>query len=306
MKIKYYFLLLALFSVFANLRSQDMIYLNNGTKFPGIVTEISTSELRYKSTNNPTGPTYVVTKSDVLFVEYKNGTVDVINKNPQPLSPQPIETTPEKKEIKKGPNDLYYLNKNSIMINGMALTNSDITLLFDREFAKSHLSVTALAGYNFNITTTWENLYISTLLYKPKKNYDLGLGINFYPSTRRKTQYFVGLMMKYMAYSYQKEVITEEIIGGFVYQSSSYVPAQSYQLATMLVNGLQVRISPTINYKLLVGIGSYKLTGDLKTEYIKQNVKGNSGSSSNSSSTSNSAPNSLAKIYFGMCFGYRF
>ena len=67
---------------FIGLKAQDLIYLNNGTKFQGIVKEISPTELKYKSVNNPDGPSYVIAKNTVLFIEYKNGTVDVINKNP--------------------------------------------------------------------------------------------------------------------------------------------------------------------------------------------------------------------------------
>jgi hypothetical protein len=302
--ILFFSLLLSLFG----LRSQDLIYLTNGTKFQGIVKEISPTELKYKSLNNPDGPTYVVAKNTVLFIEYKNGTVDVINKNPQPVSPQQ-ETVVPKKEVKKNPNEMYYLNKNSIMINGLALTNADITLLYDREFAKSHLSVTLLGGYNFNVTTTWENLYISELLVEPKKHYDVGFGINFYPSTRRKAQYFVGLMMKYMNYTYKREVETEQIINGFSYVSSTYVPAESYEIATMIVNGLQVRISPFLNYKLFAGIGAYPLQGDLRRAWEEKNGTGNysnNNSSNGSSSSQNYTPNNIPKIYLGMCFGYRF
>lgn len=281
--IVFSFLIVAL-----SLKSQDYIYLNNGSKFEAKVKEITSNEIKYKNINNPDGPTYVIAKSEVLFVEYKNGTVDVINKNPTPISPKPVTPTAgnNKPEAKKTPTDLYYMNKNTLLINGLALTNADITLMYDREFAKSHLSVTVLGGYNFNKQTTWPNLVIKDALSNTKKNYDVGLGLNFYPSTRRKSQYFMGIMVKYMNFNYDKEITVEETIGGFVYQKIEIQKANGYQLAGMFVNGFQVRLTPTITYKAFVGIGPYTGNSELLT---------NSGSLGITN-----------KMYLGLCIGYRF
>jgi hypothetical protein len=98
-------------------------------------------------------------------------------------------------------------------------------------------------------------------------------------------------------------VETEQIINGFSYISSTYEPAESYELATMVVNGLQVRISPFLNYKLFAGIGAYPLRGDLKKAWEEKN---GTGSYSSNSSSQNYTPNNIPKIYLGMCFGYRF
>src|ERR1041385_5063410 len=134
-----------------SIRAQDLIYLNNGSKLETIVKEISTSEIKYKNFTNQDGPTYIVSKNDVLMIEYKNGVVEILNPTPSSISPIKTETLAPKREIvKKGPYELYYLNKNCLYFNGIALANSDIALLYDREFAKSRLSLTVLGAYNFN------------------------------------------------------------------------------------------------------------------------------------------------------------
>lgn len=267
--------------------SQDLIYLNSGSKFEALVKEINETSIKYKNVNNPEGPTYVIAKTDVLFVEYKNGNVDVINKNPNPVSPK--SNTPsagENKETKlPKPSDVYYMNKNSLMINGLALTNADITLMYERDLLQNHLGVMVLGSYNFNTRTTWPNLYLMDLA-NTKKNYDLGLGLNFYPSVRKKSQYFIGVLVKYMNYSFDREVTVQEEIGGFIFEKIVIEKAQGYQLATMIVNGFQVRITPTFTYKAFVGIGPY--TGD--ADLMKSQL-GQSG---------------LPKMYLGLCFGYRF
>ncbi len=288
------FIFIGFILISSSLISQDVLYLNNGSKFEAVVKEITPNEVKYKNFNNPDGPTYVITKGDVLLIEYKTGAIDIINKNPQSLSPvktEPVEI--KKEEKKKDKVDLNYLNKNSLMINGVALANADITFLYDREFAKGHLSVTALGGYNFNKHTEWPNAYIQAL--KPsKKEYDIGLGVNFYPNVTRKAQYFVGILVKYMSYSYQREVIdsTYNATLGAYFYTSTFKPAQDYQLATMIVNGFQIRISPTIMYKLFVGLGGWSAHGDLRDALNTKN--------------SPYYPSTQLKIYLGMCFGYRF
>lgn len=286
--------------------SQDVIYLTNGTKFTGLIKEITITEVKYKNENNPNGPTYVIAKNDVLLIEYKNGSVDVINKNPKSFSPVKEAVVEKKAEPAKKPADLNYINKNTVMINGIALANADLTFLYDREFLDSHLSATALVGYNFNNVMTWPNNYFQQLA-NSKKNYDLGLGINYYSSNRRKTQYFVGVLIKYMSYSYDKTIPGPDIVvGGFTYPGPSTLKRTTdFQLAPMIVNGFQIRISPTINYKLFVGIGSFAPHGDLN-DALNLSSAASSSSSSTGSSSGSSASSLLPKMYLGMCFGYRF
>jgi hypothetical protein len=283
-------------------RAQDVLYLNDGTKFTAIVTEINPTEIKYKSTTAPNGPVYIISKSDVLLIEYKSGEIEIINKNPKPYPDKktdfPVYTTktsnapPSKQSSKVKDTDLRYLHKSTFMINGLALANADITFLFDHEFADSHLSVTLLGGYNFNRAATWPNAIIQAYLEGAKKNYDLGLGFNYYPSNKKKTQYFMGLWFKYMSYNYLKEIQVTEVVNGTVYNRTQFEPRQSYQLATLFVNGFQIRISPFVNYKLFVGIGGYNPQPDLR-EAIKNKYP-------------QFEVGTQVKMYAGMCFGYRF
>lgn len=279
--------------------AQDMIYLNNGNKFSAIVTEINPDDIKYKSISSPSGPQFVISRKDVLLIEYKTGEIEIINKNPEPYQPEekkPLVQSPRAEEPSRRrmstEQELRYLHKSSLMINGLALANADITFLYDHEFANSHLSVTLLGGYNFNKAATWPNAIIQNYLVGAKKNYDVGAGINFYPSNRKRVQYFMGLWWKYMSYNYLKEVIIQEEINGTIYQRSEFHPKQSYQLATLFVNGWQIRINPFMNYKLLVGIGGYKAQPDLK-EAIKSKYP-------------ELSVGTQLKMYVGMCFGYRF
>ncbi len=256
-------------------------------KFEAAVKEITTTEIKYKNFNNQEGPTYVISQRDVLFIEYKNGQIDVINKNPVSVTPK--SSTPsdgQREEKKETPLDIYYMNKNSVFINGLALMNADITFMYEREFANSHLSVMALGGYNFNEKTTGLNLYLKEQ-ENSKKNYDLGIGLNFFPSNKRKAQYFMGIMVKYLSYSYDKEITNVDANGFPV--SISIEKSLGYQLSTMFLNGFQVRVTPSFTYKAFLGIGQFTSDSELKN---KLSSGGNSSS--------------LPKMYLGICFGYRF
>jgi hypothetical protein len=69
------FLLMGAVSV---MHAQDMITLKNGDEIKAKVTEISSTEIRYKRFDNLDGPVVVIPKADVFAINYENGTRDVI------------------------------------------------------------------------------------------------------------------------------------------------------------------------------------------------------------------------------------
>ena len=69
------FLLPCAFSVHA----QDVITLKNGDEIKAKVTEISPSEIKYKQLDNLEGPTRVIEKEQVFFINYENGTREVFH-----------------------------------------------------------------------------------------------------------------------------------------------------------------------------------------------------------------------------------
>jgi hypothetical protein len=59
--------------------AQDVITLRNGNEIKAKVTEITSSEIKYKRFENLEGPTVVMEKSEVFVINYENGTREVIN-----------------------------------------------------------------------------------------------------------------------------------------------------------------------------------------------------------------------------------
>ena len=72
------FILILLFSSIS-VYAQDVITLRNGTRIEAKVTEITSTELRYKRLEQLDGPTRVVPLADVFAINYEDGTREVIN-----------------------------------------------------------------------------------------------------------------------------------------------------------------------------------------------------------------------------------
>lgn len=86
-----YLLIIAVLCIYGISYSQDNIVLKTGEEISAKVLEIGTSEIKYKKTSNPEGPTYSISKSEVFMIKYENGTKEVINK---------IESIEQKKPAK--------------------------------------------------------------------------------------------------------------------------------------------------------------------------------------------------------------
>lgn len=284
--------------------SQDILYTTSGNKIKvSKVTEINIKDIKYKDFTNPDGPTYVIAKTDIVLIQYANGTTDVINDNPNTLAPKITETvTPitskpsdkapvfdksdpygKNKKTEKKDFNLYYLNKNMISINALALANGDITLMYDREILNSRMSLSFLGGYSFNSRMGALNFFIRDSKDGAKKKFDAGVGINLMPRNTKRVQYFVGVMAKYMAYDYLSVTDTTN-------NQKNFSKASASQLAIMISNGWVFRVTPNFNFKLFGSIG-----GQINSTPLEVNRSYGKIDYAN-----------YPKVYLGYCFGYRF
>jgi hypothetical protein len=68
--------------------AQDLIIYTNGMELKAKVTEITDTEVKYKSLDNLNGPVYTVLKTYIFMIKYENGTKDVFNVQPVvPVTP---------------------------------------------------------------------------------------------------------------------------------------------------------------------------------------------------------------------------
>lgn len=122
-----------------NTLADDVIVLRNGDFINGIVTEVSTNQIKYKKASNPNGPLYSLETSKILSIKYSNGEVEKFESStPETNSEQPqstrIKATPayDNEEHKSKYADLPILNletsnkKSKDFFPIMAFTDSSV------------------------------------------------------------------------------------------------------------------------------------------------------------------------------------
>lgn len=116
------FILLAImlvvgYSAFA----QDIITKKDGTDIKAKISEVGTTEVKYKSFSNLEGPTYTLPKADILMITYENGERDIFNT--------------ETKSNSNVPEGIMTLDRRSgrLSINGMNIDKNSTHLYFTPE-----------------------------------------------------------------------------------------------------------------------------------------------------------------------------
>lgn len=69
-----------LFSIISH--AQDIIVKKDGTVIQAKVSEIGTSEVKYKKWSNQDGPVYAIAKGEILAITYQNGEKEMFNDTP--------------------------------------------------------------------------------------------------------------------------------------------------------------------------------------------------------------------------------
>lgn len=93
-KSKLKFVVFTLFLASISVNAQDVITLKNGDDIQALVQKVGDADIEYKKWDNQTGPVYVIKKSEVFMIKYRNGTKDVFNTVAKPEETQvtkPVE-----------------------------------------------------------------------------------------------------------------------------------------------------------------------------------------------------------------------
>ena len=66
--------------------SQDIVTLKTGEDILAKLTEVTTTEIKYKKFDHQDGPTYSILRSDVLMIRYEDGSKDIFTDSKSTLS----------------------------------------------------------------------------------------------------------------------------------------------------------------------------------------------------------------------------
>ena len=130
------FVLICSLAISNSILAQDIIKLKSGEDLKTKVIEIGTTEIKYKKIDNLDGPTYTVTKAEVVEIKYKNGTVDDFSyfstPTAQPTPSTVIDEEYRKRRKKEDAQHAYDLNMriyNARMKGGILYTSIGVPTL---------------------------------------------------------------------------------------------------------------------------------------------------------------------------------
>jgi hypothetical protein len=278
-------------------RAQDTVYLVDGSSKTGKVTEIAPEHIVIEIA----GEKETLPKYEVLLVEFKNGSVEVITVPDKTVIHNP--NSGERNHRKPQKQDLTNYNLGSV--NTLALCNADISAFYERLLPNKKIGLGVMGAYNFNIHASVSNLFIA-ILNGAKKKYDLGAFANYYPGGygEENTSFYYGILFKYMSFSFNSVIEEKANVGGAVSTTIKYKPSQGSQLATILTCGTHTRLVKNFFLRSLVGIGGFNLRGDYREQY-------NYMLNTNNAASNNSTPTTydrgfLLKFYAGINLGFTF
>ena len=193
--------------------AQDILTLKNGAEIKAKVIEVGLKEVKYKKANNLEGPDFIIDKSEIEFINYKNGNKEYINKKDVV-----IQNDVSKKEIINQENveGIKHINR-----KGESSLNLDLGVLTIGDFDKTYewkgleigvsylisLSKTINIGFETFLTTLSSKTFVEKNTNIPAYEYKYNYKLNaltlyaksqFYWLNRPKTGMYSGLDIGYV------------------------------------------------------------------------------------------------------------
>lgn len=134
--MKHFLLLVALIPTFV--MAQDVIVKKDGSTILSKVLEVNTADVKYKKLSNLNGPTYTISKSDILSINYENGEKDMFNVEANASSNQSsVRNVPAPSQVlvqaKPSANNKVLIDKYSadaIIPSGLEISDKDANYTF--------------------------------------------------------------------------------------------------------------------------------------------------------------------------------
>jgi hypothetical protein len=262
--------------------AQDVLYKTDNTKQEVKITEITSTTIKYKAYDNPDGPFYTLSKTNVALIIYQNGQhetfISETNNN------APVISNKEKRFLQ------VTENKNVVFLNAIEFLNSGIGVSYLHEFCDGKFDLHIPFATSFsspgmdNALSVFGGLGGCKL---NKTNYDLGLGLYYNTGGKRAVTHFIGPLVRNAQYSASYY--------NYGFQEGNYSVTQVNttinETSLMLNNGFLYRITPHFNMMINVAVGTF-------VNRTFSNEPGNGNPYSH--------PNRNVALHAGFHFGYRF
>lgn len=286
------FFIIATIALVKAAKSQDLLVTNDSIRLQTVVVEIQPSIIKYTLVKNIGGPTYVISKSNVAYINFKNGTSErfTISQPATDLSVYNLDGSKpnSNREYYRIPrhntdNEHLYKRKNYLGLNHLALLNSNLSFTYMRDIRKEKLVLHVPVSIGIGKPDITNSVYGAAYLNASSKNtynlmnYQVGAGLLFTPSFGERVNFLIGPSFSFAQYdmstksvfSYvdpnnSNQLITEEFKNNFVMFRQQYG-------GTI---GFLFRLSEKINMSLTANIGgkkdSYKEEDPFGIEYMNK------------------------------------
>lgn len=132
--MKLYLLTILFCTLFLNLASgQDVITKKSGEELKVKVLEITQTEIKYKKSDNPEGPVYILPKSEVLIIQYENNIKEVFSSPEADAAQNLVASTKPTSAMSTRPGearDMYYQGQNDAKNSYNGYTGAGTGTLF--------------------------------------------------------------------------------------------------------------------------------------------------------------------------------
>jgi hypothetical protein len=205
---KYLYVFLTLCCL-AQVKAQDQLFKKDNTKILVKITEIGPEEVKYKLYSNPTGPTYVESKRDISLIIFENGQHEVITTGPEQMSQKPEQAVyssrPNYRSNYKLDSLAYFKYSENISLNFFSFLNMELGLIYQKDFFKKSFGVVVPIAIGIEKPALTDAVYNNTFngyrsLSLNRKLFEVGLGLNYYPSLKTAVNYYIGPAIRYMQY----------------------------------------------------------------------------------------------------------
>ena len=155
--------------------AQDIIYKKDGSREESKIIMIGDKEIQYKKFNNPEGPVYTLSKSQIMMITYENGEYEML-----------INTDDEAKMAKQ---DLATnFARNLLSYHLFDVVYGDFTFAYERILSSGTVGINIPFGFGYAYNTD----YFTNSANWVKNLFYSGIGIIFYPTGQGKWRYFLG------------------------------------------------------------------------------------------------------------------
>ena len=226
--------------------SQDVMVLKNSDEIKSKVIELTDLTIKYKKWDNLTGPTYNISKNEVLFIRYQNGTKEVISTISKPTAPEVVTKPYEQENVE------LYSTAPKVRQKRMVRLSWDIANV---EFFDSKFTDNGIGGVGYN-----SRVDLGIRAYE-KDGLEIGLQIN-----PLNIGIHSGASSYELAYALQSELESQTGVYWYVdnYDYGSPFVTSSASFGVYAIKNLDLT---AIKFGLNVGRSAYS------TQYLEGNIK---------------------------------